>query len=196
MSSANQDPRMIKRRKTLAEHTQKQKDTLLEELAKCPIVQVACERTSIGRATYYSWRTEDAEFRRIADKAVDEGRKFVNDIAESQMIRKIKEGNMTSIIYWLKNNNVRYNEKHKEEVEPIGSLPPHQAKELLRAMRLMGLTEILRRTKIQGKAFLESEGELIDEESPVEGPTPTSHKNTNRGGGVKLSEFLKKNIKD
>jgi hypothetical protein len=178
MKSADKH-RIDKRQKTLAEHTRKQKDALLEELAKCPIVQVACERTSIGRATYYKWRTEDAEFRRIADKAVDEGRKFVNDIAESQMIRKIKEGNMTSIIYWLKNNNSRYTEKRTEEIEPLGVLPPDQAKELLRAMHLMGLTELIRRSDKLAKVFRESENE-----TQVGG-------HSGKRKGVVLKEFFK-----
>lgn len=177
MKSADKH-RIDKRQKTLAEHTRKQKDALLEELAKCPIVQVACERTSIGRATYYKWRTEDAEFRRIADKAVDEGRKFVNDIAESQMIRKIKEGNMTSIIYWLKNNSSRYTEKRTEEIESLGVLPPEQAKELLRAMHLMGLSELVRRSDKLAKAFRESENETRINRQPE------------KSKGVNLREFL------
>ncbi|MEY4602586.1 MAG: hypothetical protein RL292_527 [Candidatus Parcubacteria bacterium] len=191
-------PRMDKRQKTLAEHTQKQKDTLIEELAKCPIVQVACERTSIGRATYYKWRSEDTEFRRVSDKAVDEGRKFVNDIAESQMIRKIKEGNMTSIIYWLKNNSPRYTEKRTEEVESLGVLPPEQAKELIRAMHLMGLNELVKRSKKLEKVFRESEEEV--ESNPLVNTSKTEYKTqlpkkTQRGGVVNLSEFIKKHRK-
>lgn len=190
---------MDKRLKTLAETTQKQKDALLEELAKCPIVLVACERTSIGRATYYKWRTEDDEFRKISDKAVSEGRKFVNDIAESQMIRKIKEGNMTSIIYWLKNNNPRYNERHEEEIEPLGVLPPDQAKDLVKALHLMGLTELIRRSKELGKIYLESEeeiksksrGETLKKEVGIKTSEPQK-----RGSGVKINEFLKRKKED
>lgn len=183
---------MAKRQKTLAEHTQKQKDALLEELAKCPIVQVACERTSIGRATYYKWRADDPEFRRISNNAVDEGRKFVNDVAESQMIRKIKEGNMTSIIYWLKNNNPRYSEKRTEEVEPVGVLPPEQAQELMRAIKLVGLSTILKMTKKREKVFRESEEEAVESVPIIDTPKVKSVKKSVRGGGVKLSEFFKK----
>ncbi len=191
MSSANQAPRMVKRQKTLAEHTQKQKDALLEELAKCPIVQVACERTSIGRATYYKWKADDPEFRRVSNNAVDEGRKFVNDVAESQMIRKIKEGNMTSIIYWLKNNNSRYSEKRTEELEPLGVLPPDQAKELVRALRLMGLSELVRRSKKLEKAFRESENEVTESKTDLDIPTTKTVKKSKRGSGIKINDFLK-----
>lgn len=179
-----------KRQNTLAENTRKQKDSLLEELAKCPIVQVACERTSVGRATYYKWRSEDPEFRRISNNAVDEGRKFVNDIAESQMIRKIKEGNMTSIIYWLKNNNPRYTEKHTDEIEPLGVLPPDQAKELVRALHLMGLTELVRRSKKLEKGFRESEKEVTEKKIESNPPKTKEVKTSKRGGGVKLKNFF------
>jgi hypothetical protein len=187
---------MVKRQKTLSETTQKQKDTLLEELAKCPIVQVACERTSIGRATYYKWRADDTEFRRVSNNAVDEGRKFVNDVAESQMIRKIKEGNMTSIIYWLKNNNSRYSEKRTEEIEPLGVLPPDQAKELIRALRLMGLNELVRRSKKLEKGFRESEKEVMENKINIDIPTTKTVNKSKRGSGVKINEFFKRNIKD
>lgn len=196
MKSANHDLRMVKRQKTLSETTQKQKDTLLEELAKCPIVQVACERTSIGRATYYKWRADDTEFRRVSNNAVDEGRKFVNDVAESQMIRKIKEGNMTSIIYWLKNNNSRYSEKRTEEIEPLGVLPPDQAKELIRALRLMGLNELVRRSKKLEKGFRESEKEVMENKINIDIPTTKTVNKSKRGSGVKINEFFKRNIKD
>jgi hypothetical protein len=114
----------------------------------------------------------------MADKAVDEGRKFINDIAESQMIRKIKEGNMTSIIYWLKNNSSRYTEKRTEEIEPLGVLPPEQAKELLRAMHLMGLSELVRRSDKLAKTFRESENET------------RINKQLEKSKGVNIREFL------
>ena len=199
MKSAKHNSGMDKRLRTLAETTQKQKDTLLEELAKCPIVLVACERTSIGRATYYKWKADDPEFRRVSNNAVDEGRKFVNDIAESQMIRKIKEGNMTSIIYWLKNNNPRYTEKRIEEIEPLGVLPPDQAKELVKALHLMGLTELIRRSKELGKIYLESEeeikskskGETLKKEVELKESKPQK-----KGSGIKINEFLKRKKED
>lgn len=187
MKSANHDPRMVKRQKTLAEITQKQKDALLEELTKCPIVQVSCERTSVGRATYYKWRTDDPEFRRASNNAIDEGEKFINDIAESQLIRKIKEGNMTAIIYWSKHNNKKYSERRYDEpTEGLGVLPPDQAKELVKALHLMGLTELVRRSKKLEKVFRESEDKAIETKTPK----------SQRGGGVKIDEFLKRNIKD
>lgn len=100
-----------KRTETLAAQTQKKKTLLLEQLEKYPIVQVACERAGVGRATYYLWRDDDKAFMKSADIALSRGTKFINDLAESKLIRAIQDGHMTAIIYWLKNHNGAYSDK-------------------------------------------------------------------------------------
>lgn len=84
---------------------------LLMQLKKTPIVQVACEKTGISRATYYRWRKEDPEFADKADIAIDEGLNLINDMAESQLISAIKDRNLTGIIFWLKNHHKNYSPK-------------------------------------------------------------------------------------
>lgn len=83
---------------------------LLEQFKKTPIVQVACEKTGIGRSTYYRWR-KNQNFKKQAEKALLHGTLLVNDLAESQLISAIKDKNITAIIFWLKNNNPKYSEK-------------------------------------------------------------------------------------
>lgn len=95
-----------------------QKALLLEHLTKTPIVQIACEKSGIGRATYYRWRKEDPDFAMQADAALSEGRLLVNDMAESQLMSAIRDKNMTAIIYWLKHHHTSYTTK----VEISGSL--------------------------------------------------------------------------
>ena len=53
--------------------TEKDKVLLLEQFTKTPVIQVACEKTGIGRATYYRWRKEDEAFTTKADQALFEG---------------------------------------------------------------------------------------------------------------------------
>lgn len=84
---------------------------LLMQLKKTPIVQVACEKTGISRATYYRWRKDDPEFADKADIAIDEGLNLINDMAESQLISAIKDRNLTGIIFWLKNHHKNYSPK-------------------------------------------------------------------------------------
>jgi hypothetical protein len=97
-----------KRLKTLAVTTEKNKKEIVSQLRKTPIVQFACERTGIGRSTYYKWRADDLIFARAADRALEAGRFFINDLAESKLIKLIQEDNVTSIIFWLKCNHPKY----------------------------------------------------------------------------------------
>jgi len=88
-----------------------QKKQILEQLQKVPIIQVCCERVNIGRATFYRWLSQDPTFKEEVNKAIKAGIELVNDVAESALIGQIKEGNMTGIIWWLRNNSPRYRDK-------------------------------------------------------------------------------------
>lgn len=94
--------------KTLAVETEKQKKALVVQLRKTPIVQIACERTGVGRSTYYKWRKNDYIFGRAADRALEAGRFFINDLAKSKLLQLIKDGNLTAIIFWLKHNDPKF----------------------------------------------------------------------------------------
>lgn len=98
--------------------TEKNKAALLENLRKTPIVEVACKNAGIGRATYYRWRKEDEKFAEESDESLYSGKKIVNDLAESQLMKAVRDGNMTGIIFWLKNNHPDY----KTKVEVTGRL--------------------------------------------------------------------------
>jgi predicted DNA binding protein len=88
--------------------TEKEKGLILEQLKKTPIVQIACEKTGIGRSTFYRWKKEDAKFLSEAESAILEGTLLVNDMAESQLLGAIRDGNLTAIIFWLKNHHSSY----------------------------------------------------------------------------------------
>ena len=89
---------------------QSQKENLLQQLKKTPIVQVACEKVGISRATYYRWHKDDKEFAEAADQSLAEGSGLVNDMAESQLMTAIKNGNLTAVIFWLKYPNSWHSE--------------------------------------------------------------------------------------
>lgn len=93
---------------TIEKRQSKNKSQLLEILKKTPIVQIACEKAGVSRATYYRWRKEDSEFSLSSDQALQDGSLLVNDMAESQMMSAIKDKNMTAIIFWLKHHHPAY----------------------------------------------------------------------------------------
>lgn len=88
--------------------TDKNKELLIDQLKKTPIVQVSCEKVGIGRATFYRWKQEDQDFATRADEALVEGSSLVNDVAESQLMSAIRDKNLTAIIFWLKHHHPNY----------------------------------------------------------------------------------------
>lgn len=117
----------------------KEKELLLEKLKKTPIVQIACEKLGVGRATYYRWRKEDPKFAEDADIAIDDGNKLINDMAESQLMSAIRDKNMTAIIYWLNHHHPAYatkmeiTAKLKHDNE---QLTPEQETLVIKALKL------------------------------------------------------------
>jgi len=108
---------------------EKEKSALIEALKEMPIVHYACKKTGVGRATYYRWKDTDRNFRRQADDALIEGRDFINDISESQLVALIKEKKMPAIAMWLKHNNSRYGlvtQKGRNPVATLKDLAPEE----------------------------------------------------------------------
>jgi len=104
----NLPPKEKKRLDALAIETEKQKKAIVSQLRKTPIVQLACERTGVGRSTYYKWRAGDKIFARVADRSLEAGKFFINDLAESKLLGLVKNDNLTAIIFWLKHNHPTY----------------------------------------------------------------------------------------
>lgn len=92
---------------TITKRQSKQKELLLEQLKRTPIIQIACEKIGIARATYYRWR-KDQKFASLADSSLGEGNQLINDMAESQLLSSIRDKNLTAIIFWLKNHHSAY----------------------------------------------------------------------------------------
>lgn len=119
-----------------------QKKELLEKLKETPVVEVACRKIGIARATYYRWKINDEKFSKEADLALEAGSALVNDMAESQLLTAIKDQNMTAIIFWLKHHHPAYatkvevtaNLKNQNEV-----LTPEQEALVTKALQLASL---------------------------------------------------------
>lgn len=91
--------------------TNKSKELLIEQLRKTPIVQVSCEKTGIGRASFYRWREGDKEFAKKAEEAIAEGEMLITDLSELQLINLIRDKNFPAINLWLKAHHEKYGNK-------------------------------------------------------------------------------------
>jgi hypothetical protein len=129
----NTDNKAVKKRQ--AEDKQK----LIAVLKELPIILPACKRAGTSRDTYYRWRHEDKVFRQESEDALNQGREFVNDMSESQLMTLIKEKKLPACVFWLRNNNPRYGGKAGQRV-PVSALPelnPEDEKVFKRTMALL-----------------------------------------------------------
>jgi len=97
--------------KDLQDRTTTNRQLMLEQLQKTPVVQVCCEKLGVARSTYYRWREEDPEFAKQANKALAEGVALINDLTESQLLSAIKDRNISAIFYWLNHRHSAYSNK-------------------------------------------------------------------------------------
>jgi len=101
--------------------TDKKKKELIAALQQnLGIVTDACKQVNITRDTYYRWLKEDEEFK----KKVDELEDIALDFAESMLLKKIKEGDTTAIIFYMKTKGKKrgYIEKHEVDSNVAGTL--------------------------------------------------------------------------
>ena len=117
------------------------KPLFLEQLKKTPIVQIACEKLGVSRASFYRWRLEDAAFAKQVDEATLEGHHLVNDLAESQLIGAVKDRNFQAIMYWLKHHHKDYRNRLEIEgtLNTITELSDEQKALVKKALELTGV---------------------------------------------------------
>jgi hypothetical protein len=117
---------MNKKDTKIVKRIRNDQELLIEQLKKTPIVQITCEKTSIGRATYYRWLEKYPNFAKRANEAIKEGEALVSDMAESQLLAAIRDGNLRAIVFWLRNHHKNYtnrieitsNNNNDEELSP------------------------------------------------------------------------------
>lgn len=117
------------------------KESILEQLRKTPIIQIACEKLSISRMSFYRWKKEDKEFAKKIDEALLDGQLLVNDLAESQLISAIKDRNMNAVMSWLKHHHPAYRAKLQIEgtVNTVQELSDEQKELVRKALELANL---------------------------------------------------------
>ncbi|MCK9324781.1 MAG: phBC6A51 family helix-turn-helix protein [Bacteroidales bacterium] len=136
--------RSRKHREVVDARKARERALLLEQLKKLPIVSAACEKTGVSRPTYYRWRQEDHAFAKEADEALEFGTQLVSDMAESQLLTAIRDGNLGAVMYWLKHRNPHYNNKLEVTArirQENDVLTPEQEAAITEAFRLASISE-------------------------------------------------------
>lgn len=121
----------------------KQKELLIEQLKKTPIIQVACEKTGISRATFYRWKI-NKEFAKVIEKAIFEGEALITDMTEHQLVSLIRDKNFPAIQLWLRVHHPKYTNKIEvnASVKNVSEeLTPEQKALVEQALKLAALPE-------------------------------------------------------
>lgn len=94
--------------------TELQKNALIEALeASLGVVSTAVKMVGLHRATFYEWVKNDPEFK----QAVDDITENALDFAETALHSKIRGGDTTAIIFYLKTKGKKRGYVEKSEVE-------------------------------------------------------------------------------
>ena len=114
-------------------HHKGELNKLLEYLSENPIISYACKKSGIGKSTFYRWYNNgDTRFRNAIDEAIQRGRDQWVDIAESVLIKGVKDGDMSAVRYFLSHNSGRYIPKRTLYVEPPTQKEIRHYRELLK----------------------------------------------------------------
>lgn len=132
------------------------KKHIIEFLSEVPIAKYAYSKAQVPKATYYKWRKTDPVFLAMTDEAITEGKVSINELAKSQMIKKIQSGNITACIFWLKHNDQDFNPRIAIEMKNSQPLTKEQIMEISQALRHIGLAGVLETEKELLKKFEES----------------------------------------
>ena len=129
----------------MSRNQDKDKQLLLTQLAKTPIVEAACKHVGLPRSTYYRWRKEDESFADACDETIELSIGRINDLAESQLINAIKDQNMSGITFWLKHHHHRYRNRLEVDarIQAVQQeLTPDQIELVGKALQLAGISQL------------------------------------------------------
>lgn len=117
------------------------KELILEQLRKIPIIMFACEKVGVGKSTVYRWRDEDKKFAKAMQEALTEGEAMINDLSESQLITLIKEKNYPAISFWLRSRHPKFRQKVDitARIKKHDELTPEQEQAVREALKLASL---------------------------------------------------------
>lgn len=76
-------------------------------------ISSACTKMQISRETYYRWRREHPEF----DSKCEEVQESLIDMAETMLLKAIKNGNTAEIIFFLKTKGKKRGYIERSEFE-------------------------------------------------------------------------------
>ena len=109
-------PKKETREEKIARETQEKKLQVLKIYEKKGAnVSATCSAANIGRRTFYYWRENDKDF----DAACKDVEEALVDFAESMLIEKINDKDLTAVIFYLKTKGKDrgYVERNEQDIK-------------------------------------------------------------------------------
>jgi hypothetical protein len=124
------------------------KVSFIEQLKRTPVIEQACQKVGLSRATVYRWIKEKKSFEKEMDAALDEGRTFMCDIAETQLFSLIGSQEFKAIALYLKTHSPRYGDTLEvkgltEEVK----LTKEEKRQIRQALKLSSIRNHVKKTQ-------------------------------------------------
>lgn len=94
--------------KTIDDRQSEMKKELLRIAEEIPIESQICKKAGVGRSTFYKWLSIDKKFADEFRERRRMGYSSVSDKAESNILKKIWEGDIRASIYWLNHHRDAY----------------------------------------------------------------------------------------
>jgi hypothetical protein len=126
------------------------KKAFIEQLKRTPVIEQACQKVNLSRATVYRWIKEKKSFEKEIDLALVEGRTFMCDIAETQLFSLIGDKEFKAISMYLRTHSPRYNDTIEVKgltAEPV--LTKEEQKQIRAALKLSSIGNHAKRRKRQ-----------------------------------------------
>ena len=101
----------MSRKETIKDRQEKMKEVFLDQLKRTPTIETACQKVGVARSTVYRWIKGNKKFEAKVDEALNEGRMFMSDVAESQLFSLIGDKKIEAIRLFLSTHNPRYSNK-------------------------------------------------------------------------------------
>lgn len=102
----------------MARLTKKQKDFLILLEKSASNVSAACKKMGISRQTHYEWLDKSDTYKKEVENLQDS----LIDFAETKLMEKIKEGDTTANIFFLKTKAKHRGYSERTEIEHSGGV--------------------------------------------------------------------------
>ena len=84
------------------------KKEIVAALVETPFIFRVCKKFGVARSTFYKWLKDDKKFAEDVTVALREGKRSMNELAISSLVKRVSDGHFPAIRYFLQHNHGDY----------------------------------------------------------------------------------------